>query len=215
MYIHDKLLTHTLQKRSTGNAGYVFLANIIALMLAVVAVGVVNKRRKQRGIQPIYGTRWITPPTYRQSQHQYEQPDHIRDPDLPSAYVPAYTATANEHDMGYYDGSGKFHPNPNVKTPIPLPPPARHRTESYGDVAPIMNDLPVSFLATDRVGNNGNNCRASTSSGGTTTTADNEVHELTNTVDGEITRTTDQSVVTENNSVSETDRTNTVYNSNN
>ncbi|RLV89235.1 Protein RCR2 [Spathaspora sp. JA1] len=147
MYVDHKVYTHIFQKRSSsGGAGFIFLANILALLIAVVIIGMVNKRRRQRGVQPIYGTQWITPPSYRQSQNQYDQPDHIRDADLPSSYVPTYTATANEHDMGYYDASGKFHPNPNVKELIPRPPPAHQRIESNGrNASPAMNDLPASL----------------------------------------------------------------------
>ena len=82
---------------------------------------ITGQEKARQGLQPVYGTRWMTPPSYGQSQHQYDQPDHRRDPDLPSAYVPTYTATANEYDMGYYDANGVFHANPNAKSPIPQP----------------------------------------------------------------------------------------------
>ena len=92
---------------------------IFVILIIIVLLGTlrVNKKRARQGLQPVYGTRWMTPPSYGQSQHQYDQPDHRRDPDLPSAYVPTYTATANEYDMGYYDANGVFHANPNAKSP--------------------------------------------------------------------------------------------------
>ena len=118
-----------------------------------------EQEKSSSGLQPVYGTRWMTPPSYGQSQHQYDQPDHRRDPDLPSAYVPTYTATANEYDMGYYDANGVFHANPNAKSPIPQPPKVHQRSESTTVTdenshntpggAPIASNLPH-----DLTGNN-------------------------------------------------------------
>ncbi|EMG50536.1 RCR1 Protein RCR1 [Candida maltosa Xu316] len=108
---------------NSGGARWAFFAIFVVLVI-IVLLGTlrVNKKRARHGLQPVYGTRWMTPPSYRQSQNQYQQPDHRRDPDLPSAYVPTYTATANDQDLGYYDTTGQFHPNPNAKSPIPHPP---------------------------------------------------------------------------------------------
>ncbi|EGW32894.1 uncharacterized protein SPAPADRAFT_60238 [Spathaspora passalidarum NRRL Y-27907] len=115
----------------TGATRWAFFA-IFIVIIAIVLLGTmrINKRRARQGAQPIYGTSWMTPPSYRQSQNQYQQPDHLRDPDLPGAYVPAYTATANEYDMGYYDNTGQYHPNPNAKAPIPHPPESHQRVPS-------------------------------------------------------------------------------------
>jgi len=116
---------------NSGGARWAFFAIFVVLIIIVVLGTIrVNKKRAQHGEQPIYGTRWLTPPSYRQSQTQYQQPDHVRDPDLPSAYVPTYTATANEYDMGYYDSNGNFHPNPNAKLALPHPPETHQRTGS-------------------------------------------------------------------------------------
>ncbi|CCG25672.1 hypothetical protein CORT_0C02960 [Candida orthopsilosis Co 90-125] len=116
---------------NSGGARWAFFAIFVVLIIIVVLGTIrVNKKRAQHGEQPIYGTRWLTPPSYRQSQTQYHQPDHVRDPDLPSAYVPTYTATANEFDMGYYDSNGNFHPNPNAKSALPHPPQTHQRTGS-------------------------------------------------------------------------------------
>ncbi|KAI5959980.1 hypothetical protein CANMA_004080 [Candida margitis] len=116
---------------NSGGARWAFFAIFIVLIIIVVLGTIrVNKKRAQHGEQPIYGTRWLTPPSYIQSQNQYDQPDHTRDPDLPSAYVPTYTATANEFDMGYYDSSGTFHPNPNAKQALQHPPQTHQRTGS-------------------------------------------------------------------------------------
>ncbi|KAG5422125.1 hypothetical protein I9W82_001219 [Candida metapsilosis] len=116
---------------NSGGARWAFFAIFVVLIIIVVLGTIrVNKKRAQHGEQPIYGTRWLTPPSYRQSQTQYHQPDHVRDPDLPSAYVPTYTATANEYDMGYYDANGNFHPNPNAKSALQHPPETHQRTGS-------------------------------------------------------------------------------------
>ncbi|CAK9439553.1 uncharacterized protein LODBEIA_P36530 [Lodderomyces beijingensis] len=115
---------------NSNGARWAFFAIFIVLIIVVVLGTIrVNKRRARHGVQPIYGTRWMTPPNYRQSQTAYQQPDHLRDPDLPSAYVPTYTATANEndYDMGYYDAQGVFHSNPNAKSMMQRPPEARTR----------------------------------------------------------------------------------------
>ncbi|CAN3364333.1 hypothetical protein DICA3_E15830 [Diutina catenulata] len=117
-------------------ARYAFLAIFIVLIIVVLFGTLrVNKKRAQRGMQPIYGTRWITPPSYRQSQNQYHQPTRP-DLDVPGNYVPTYTTEAGEYDMGYYDNQGKFHANPNAKAPIPE---VHVRQTSMSNAAPISN----------------------------------------------------------------------------
>ncbi|KAK6457329.1 chitin synthesis regulation, resistance to congo red-domain-containing protein [Scheffersomyces xylosifermentans] len=130
---------------SSGGARWAFFAIFVVLIILVILGTIrVNRKRSRQGIQPIYGTRWMTPPNYRQSQNQYDQPDNVRDPDLPSAYVPTYTEEANEYDMGYYDRNGKFHANPNAKAANMAPPQAAHRREStaHGDGIPISSTIP-------------------------------------------------------------------------
>lgn len=90
-----------------------FLVAIAALAFTAVRV---NGRRFRRGQQPIRGTAWFTPPSYRQSERQYHG-THGTDF---QEYVPPYTETANENDMGYYDNQGVFHVNSKAE---PLPPP--------------------------------------------------------------------------------------------
>ncbi|KAK6198676.1 chitin synthesis regulation, resistance to congo red-domain-containing protein [Scheffersomyces amazonensis] len=129
---------------SSGSARWAFFAVFILLVLFVV-IGTlrVNKKRGQQGIQPIYGTRWLTPPSYNQSQNQYNQPDHTRDPDLPGTYVPTYTERANEYDMGYYDNQGAFHVNPNAKAADMAPPqPVHQRNTSVGERGPVSSTIP-------------------------------------------------------------------------
>lgn len=137
-----------------GGARWAFFAIFIAVVIVVI-LGTfrANKRRTARGIQPIYGTRWMTPPSYFQSQHQYNQPQG-RDSEMPSAYVPAYSARANEYDMGYYDQDGVFHANPNAKASMPqgsddaniAPPEQTHQrtTSTATDGVPLSSTIPAS-----------------------------------------------------------------------
>lgn len=111
--------------RFTDGARWAFFAIFIVLVIGILFGTLrVNKKRARHGVAPLYGTRWMTPPSYLQSQNQYDQPTR-QEPDMPLAYVPKYTAEATEYDMGYYDKDGKFHANPNIKAPIPL---VHHRT---------------------------------------------------------------------------------------
>jgi len=129
---------------SAGGARWAFFAVFLILVFLVVLGTLrVNKKRSIGGEAPIYGTRWLTPPSYRQSQTLYNQPDHVRDPDLPSAYVPTYTADANEYDMGFYDNQGVFHANPNAKA-VDMAPPQQlhHRDSSFNDRIAVSSTFP-------------------------------------------------------------------------
>lgn len=79
----------------------IFVVFILGLGLTTLRV---NKRRRHLGQAPIRGTAWMTPPSYRQSQRQYNG-----NPATTEDYVPQYTATANDQDLGYYDERGEFH----------------------------------------------------------------------------------------------------------
>lgn len=119
-----------------GGARWAFFAIFLVLIIIVVLGTIrINKSRSRQGQQPIYGTRWMTPPSYFQSQNQYNQPTR-QDPDMPNAYVPTYTEQAGEYDMGFYDNHGVFHPNENTKGPL-YPEAAHHRAFSNQDGAPI------------------------------------------------------------------------------
>ena len=63
---------------ASGGARWAFFAIFIVLILIVIFGTLrVNKKRSRQGVQPLYGTRWMTPPSYRQSQTQYDQPDNL------------------------------------------------------------------------------------------------------------------------------------------
>ncbi|CCF57068.1 hypothetical protein KAFR_0C00730 [Kazachstania africana CBS 2517] len=76
---------------------------------------ITNRKRYRLGQAPIRGTSWLTPPSYRQSQRQYNEGDNHID------YVPEYTETANVHDLGYFDERGEFHMNDKVERTNPGP----------------------------------------------------------------------------------------------
>lgn len=130
----------------SGGARWAFFAIFIILIILIVVGTIrVNKKRSQRGAQPIYGTRWMTPPSYVQSQHQQYHDPQVNN----QTYVPTYTATANEYDMGYYDNNGNFHANPNAKSEYannPTFPDSAHHREPQPpaqQAGPISPSIPV------------------------------------------------------------------------
>ncbi|AJP83541.1 Rcr1p [Saccharomyces cerevisiae YJM1419] len=94
-----------------------FVLFVAAIILIILFTFVANRRRRRMGRAPIRGTAWLTPPSYRQSQQQYTGTVQQRTDD----YVPEYTETANEHDLGYYDQRGEFHPNDEAAYVAPPP----------------------------------------------------------------------------------------------
>ncbi|SCU81845.1 LAFA_0C07514g1_1 [Lachancea sp. 'fantastica'] len=88
-----------------------FLFALATLGLAAIRI---NGRRMKLGQRPIIGTAWFTPPSYRQSERQYRSSTQD--------YVPPYTATANENDLGYYDNEGNFHLSSKTDNTTPPPP---------------------------------------------------------------------------------------------
>lgn len=123
---------------SMGGSRWAFFAIfIVFVIIMILATLRVNRSRSRHGREPIYGTRWMTPPSYFQSQNQYNQPTQ-RDSEMPNGYVPEYTATANDNDFGYYDQQGNFHHNPNAKEPQ-VPEQIHHRTTSNTDGVPLAD----------------------------------------------------------------------------
>lgn len=96
----------------------IFVAFILVLIIATARA---NKNRYVRGEAPIRGTAWFTPPSYRQSEREYVGTTQRQVQD----FVPEYTATANENDLGYYDERGEFHSNDKTAY---VPPPTLEGT---------------------------------------------------------------------------------------
>jgi hypothetical protein len=140
---------------SSGGARWAFFAIFIVFIIIVVLGTLrVNKKRTQHGVQPLYGTRWMTPPSYMQSQHQQNRQN--RDPEG-STYVPTYTAEPNTVvDMGYYDANGEFHAAKQSSvsgptftglgsgTDLPQPPSTHNRQQSGSDGVALGPVPPIS-----------------------------------------------------------------------
>ncbi|EGV64542.1 hypothetical protein CANTEDRAFT_113313 [Yamadazyma tenuis ATCC 10573] len=155
--------TVSLTKRygfdSSNGARWAFFGIFLAVILLVVVGTIrVNKKRSSSGLQPIYGTRWMTPPSYVQSQTQYNQPStRNHDSYVPQTYVPTYTERANDQDMGYYDATGEFHPNPNAKVSTPYTPKVpgvsqpseAHRRATSNSDGIALSEIPAVENATD------------------------------------------------------------------
>ncbi|AMD21285.1 HER006Wp [Eremothecium sinecaudum] len=111
---------------------------VIWILVILFCIFLINLRRRRRGQLPIIGTAWLAPPSYGQSQRQYNRPA-----DDPTAIpVPEYTAQPNSNvDMGFYDNTGKFHP---AEGSVPKPEPvATVNTTYYNQTAgPINNNEP-------------------------------------------------------------------------
>lgn len=82
-----------------GLVGIFFLSLIIGAFCT-------NIKRLKTGRRPVYGTSWLTPPSYWQSQHDY----NTNTGEEPEEYVPTYSEIPNENvDLGFYDDRGEFH----------------------------------------------------------------------------------------------------------
>lgn len=150
MYVDiNEISKRDLWSNNEGARWALFAIFVVIILVVIGGTLKVNKKRTSSGMQPIYGTRWMTPPSYNQSQNQYQQPRN-GGADVPTNYVPTYTAEANEQDMGFYDNLGNFHANPNVKTgpfqfnndndAVTHPEQAHQRSYLNADGATINND---------------------------------------------------------------------------
>lgn len=99
----------TSSTSSTGRwvVGGIFIGILVGgFLITLIVLFVGNKRRIGSGRQPIYGTSWLTPPSYWQSQHYYS----TNRGEEPTECVPTYTKQPNEDiDLGFYDERGDFH----------------------------------------------------------------------------------------------------------
>ncbi|GMF03104.1 unnamed protein product [[Candida] boidinii] len=101
--VYNELSKRAWNDGSNGGrwAFFVFVIALIVILFAMVCY--TNIRRMRRGAAPIRGTTWITPPSYYQSQNQYQS--------SPANQLPAYTANPNPNqDAGFYDKDGIFVP---------------------------------------------------------------------------------------------------------
>lgn len=81
------------------------MACLIAVgIIAILSIRWYSSRQVRRGEQPVPGTGWMVPPSYYQSQRQYNQPSHPAD----GPPVPPYQSEPGAHDAGYYDANGHF-----------------------------------------------------------------------------------------------------------
>ncbi|CAG62778.1 uncharacterized protein GVI51_M10417 [Nakaseomyces glabratus] len=93
-----------------------FVIFVVGILLMTLLTFRINRRRTATGRAPIYGTAWMTPPSYRQSERDYNHTQNYVE-----EYVPTYTETTNANDLGYYDANGVFHKNAKAEM---LQPPA-------------------------------------------------------------------------------------------
>lgn len=85
-----------------------------------------SRQRVRKGQQPIYGTGWMVPPNYYQSQQQYNQP------------APPYNPQPGQMDAGYYDQNGNFvsHYGQPQQPPQPQQQPYDQYGAGYGQASP-------------------------------------------------------------------------------
>ncbi|QPG73684.1 hypothetical protein FOA43_000997 [Brettanomyces nanus] len=123
-------------QNSGNNARYAFLAFLIAVVVIIFTMTCfVNLRRIRAGRRP-FVSRYLAPPSYYQSERQYE----TAPPPLPT-----YTAEANpQQDVGYYDQNGKFVPAKMEDTEFPPPPGATPSGDhTYANATPIVVSPPT------------------------------------------------------------------------
>ncbi|KAH3901057.1 Rcr1p SCDLUD_002531 [Saccharomycodes ludwigii] len=115
-----------------------FVLFVVAVIFIILGTIRANIMRARRGQAPIRGTSWMTPPSYLQSQQEYNRTTHNsrrtrrgRNED----YVPAYTQEANENDLGYYDDKGIFHVNSKAE-PLSPPPPLEEGGANLAEPSP-------------------------------------------------------------------------------
>ncbi|GMM36771.1 Rcr2 protein [Saccharomycopsis crataegensis] len=90
---------------------FVIVLVFLFLLFGMTRIRRINKRRGNFGQQPIRGTAWMTPPSYFQSQRQYNQPVMNTSGPSDATYVPPYSENAQPTDAGYFDDQGMFHKN--------------------------------------------------------------------------------------------------------
>ena len=102
-----------------------FAIFVVLMALLIAATVRTNYNRIKHGEQPIRGTAWLTPPSYQQSERQYNHDDGVHvgrhnNRRQREENIPTYTEEVGEEDLGFYDANGVFHEN--VKGKMMSPP---------------------------------------------------------------------------------------------
>lgn len=121
-----------------------FVLFLVGLALIIFSACRINKKRVSEGRGPIRGTAWMTPPSYYQSQQNTQNPP----------FVPQYTATTNDNDMGYYDAHGNFVPNPKLREAYQMGPGPGYNGMAYVPMnSPMgMGNPPMGPVIPDQTG---------------------------------------------------------------
>lgn len=120
-----------------------FVLFVLGILIVLISTARLNKRRTSQGRAPVRGTAWFTPPSYIQSQHQYNRTNRPAED-----YVPEYTAETNENDLGYYDERGEFHSNINAKHVAPPSLKESFRESSHSRIPSVSPSGPQSIVET-------------------------------------------------------------------
>ncbi|ANB15216.1 Rcr2p [Sugiyamaella lignohabitans] len=116
---------------------WVLLAAIIVVFIILaLLMRAYSSRRVRSGKAPVAGTGWMVPPSYYQSQQQYDNQG-------PPA-APPYNPNLGHGDAGYYDNQGNFveHNQPPAAeyAPPPGPPPPNHGEQQGYEMNPYPYD---------------------------------------------------------------------------
>lgn len=83
---------------------WVLLGVLVAVaIIALLLIRWYSSKKVRHGEHPLPMTGWMVPPSYYQSQQQYNQPTTNDGPP-----VPTYNQQPGAQDAGYYDSSGNF-----------------------------------------------------------------------------------------------------------
>lgn len=175
MFIHTTpdLVRRDWYYSSNGGARYAFLAFLVAVVVVVLLTTcIINVRRIKAGRRPIV-SRYLAPPSYIQSQREYNGGQQQQ--------LPTYTEEANPmQDVGYYDEHGNFvaaktgddsYPPPNGPPPqasqgCQMPPPGNtvNPSTTYANQPPTTtatNNAAASGLQPARLSTQGSSNDAS------------------------------------------------------
>lgn len=120
---------------------WILMGCLIALGIAMlVFVRWFSGQKVRHGQQPLPMTGWMVPPSYYQSQQQYNQPTNGDGPALP-----LYNQQPGADDAGYYDSHGNFISKQETDNFPPAhmrPDNTQTSTEAEGDAAGYYRPPP-------------------------------------------------------------------------